>query len=342
MKAMVLRSIGELGHGARPLTLESVPDPQPGVHDLLVEVSVCGVCHTELDEIEGRTPPRRLPVILGHQAVGRVAARGSEASTIAVGTRVGIAWINAACGRCAQCLAGNENLCPEFVATGRDVDGGYAERLLVPEAFAHPLPEAISDASVAPLLCAGAIGYRSLRLTGLGNGQRLGLTGFGASGHLVLTMALRRYPWLEVFVFARGAEDRAFAEDLGAAWTGDTDAQPPAALDAIIDTTPAWQPVVAALEHLAPGGRLVINAIRKENADRAALEKLDYARHLWLEKEIKSVANVTRQDVREFLALAAATGIEPAYQERPLDQANEALHDLKRGVGRGAKVLRVA
>jgi len=143
-------------------------------------------------------------------------------------------------------------------------------------------------------------------------------------------------------VFARSAEDRAFAEDLGAAWTGDTDAQPPAELDAIIDTTPAWQPVVAALEHLAPGGRLVINAIRKENADRAALATLDYARHLWLEKEIKSVANVTRQDVREFLALAAATGIEPAYQERPLDQANEALHDLKRGVGHGAKVLRVA
>jgi propanol-preferring alcohol dehydrogenase len=212
----------------------------------------------------------------------------------------------------------------------------------VPEAFAHPLPEALSDASAAPLLCAGAIGYRSLRLTGLGNGQRLGLTGFGASGHLVLTMALRRYPWLEVFVFARSAEDRAFAEDLGAAWTGETDAPPPAKLDAIIDTTPAWKPALAALEHLVPGGRLVINAIRKENADHAELARLDYARHLWLEKEIKSVANVTRRDVREFLALAAETRIEPAYQERPLDEANEALNDLKRGIGRGAKVLRVA
>jgi propanol-preferring alcohol dehydrogenase len=337
---MVLRATGPLAVGARPLALENVPEPALATHDLLVEVSVCGVCHTELDEIEGRMAPRRLPVILGHQVVGRVIGRGS-AATGALGTRVGIPWIHGACGRCAQCLAGRENLCPFFVATGRDVDGGYAEYVVVPEAFAHPLPDALADVTAAPLLCAGAIGYRSLRLTGIGDGQRLGLTGFGASGHLVLGLARHLFPRSDVFVFARSDEDRAFARDLGATWTGATNDDPGVALDAVIDTTPAWTPVVRALERLAPAGRLVINAIRKESTDRDVLREVDYARHLWLEKEIKSVANVTRADVREFLALAAAAGIAPQVQERPLDAANEALRDLKHGVGRGAKVLRV-
>jgi propanol-preferring alcohol dehydrogenase len=342
VKAMVLHAPCALVPGARPLTLEDVPAPRPAGHELLVEVAVCGVCHTELDEIEGRMTPDPLPVIPGHQVVGRVVARGDAARTIAPGTRVGIAWIHEACGRCAQCRAGRENLCPFFVATGRDVDGGYAQLTVVPEAFAHPIPDALDDAHAAPLLCAGAIGYRSLTLTGLGDGQRLGLTGFGASGHLVLAMARRRFPRMEVFVFARSAGDRAFAEELGATWTGDTDADPGVPLDAIIDTTPAWKPVLAALERLSPGGRLVINAIRKESADQDVLRELDYPRHLWLEKEIKSVANVTRADVRELLDLAAATGIVPEMQERPLEAANEALVEMRRGAGRGAKVLRVA
>jgi len=342
VKAMVLRNVCDLRRNMRPLSLELVAEPEPAAGDLLVDVAVCGVCHTELDEIEGRTPPRRLPMILGHQVVGRVIARGAEASKIELGARVGVAWINSACGTCRPCLAGKENLCPAFVATGRDVDGGYAQRMVVPERFAHPIPDGIPDATAAPLLCAGAIGYRSLRLTGLDNGKRLGLTGFGASGHLVLAMALRRYPFMEVFVFARNPDERAFAQELGAVWTGDTDAVPPVKLDAIIDTTPAWQPVVAALANLEPGGRLVINAIRKEDADRAALAGLDYARHLWLEKEIKSVANVTRSDVREFLALAVEIGIQPEVQEVPLEEANTALLDIKRGIGRGARVLRVS
>jgi propanol-preferring alcohol dehydrogenase len=281
-------------------------------------------------------------MILGHQVVGTVLARGGEAGRIAVGARVGVAWINSACGACRHCLAGNENLCPEFVATGRDVDGGYAQRMIVPERFAHPIPDGLADASAAPLLCAGAIGYRSLRSTGLGNGKRLGLTGFGASGHLVLAMALRRYPFMEVYVFARNPEERAFAQELGAVWTGDTAATPPVKLDAVIDTTPAWTPVVRALECLEPGGRLVINAIRKEDSDRAALAGIDYARHLWLEKEIKSVANVTRADVREFLALAAEMGIQPEVEEIALEDANSAILDIKRGAGRGARVLRVS
>lgn len=342
MKAMVLRNVCDLRRNLQPLSLGIVPDPEPGASDLLLEVKVCGVCHTEIDEIEGRTPPRRLPMVLGHQVVGTVLARGDEVSRVAEGTRVGVAWIHSACGTCRHCLAGNENLCPDFVATGRDVDGGYAQRMIVPERFAHPIPDALSDESAAPLLCAGAIGYRSLRLAGVGNGKRLGLTGFGASGHLVLAMALRRYPFMEVFVFARNPEERAFAQELGAAWTGDTAAVPPVKLDAIIDTTPAWTPILRALECLEPGGRLVVNAIRKEDADRTALEGLDYARHLWLEKEVKSVANVTRGDVREFLTLAVEMGIQPEVKEFALEDANEAILDVKRGVGRGARVLRVA
>lgn len=342
MKAMVLRNVCDLRRNLQPLSLAIVAEPEPGPQDLLIEVAVCGVCHTELDEIEGRMPPRRLPMILGHQVVGRVVGRGSEVTRAPLGTRVGVAWIHAACGTCRHCLAGNENLCPDFVATGRDVDGGYAQRMIVPERFAHPIPDAMADATAAPLLCAGAIGYRSLRLTGLGNGKRLGLTGFGASGHLVLAMALRRYPFMEVYVFARNPEERAFAQELGAVWTGDTEAVPPVQLDAIIDTTPAWTPVVRALECLEPGGRLVVNAIRKEDGDRAALADLDYTRHLWLEKEIKSVANVTRSDVREFLALAAEMGIQPELREVELEDANTAILDIKRGIGRGARVLRVS
>ena len=181
MKAMVLRNVCDLRRNMSPLSYEIVAEPEPGPDELLLDVSVCGVCHTELDEIEGRTPPRRLPMILGHQVVGKVVARGAEATRIEVGARVGVAWIHSACGKCRACLGGNENLCPDFVATGRDVNGGYAQQMVVQERFAHPIPPSLSDAHAAPLLCAGAIGWRSLRLTGLGNGKRLGLTGFGAS-----------------------------------------------------------------------------------------------------------------------------------------------------------------
>ena len=199
----------------------------------------------------------------------------------------------------------------------------------------------MTDAQVAPLLCAGAIGYRSLRLANLPNGGRLGLTGFGAAAHLVLKLVRHRDPDAEVFVFARSGAQRAFARDLGAVWAGDTQDAPPEPLDAIIDTTPAWRPVVEGLRHLAPGGRLVINAIRKEPGDRDLLAQIDYPAHLWMEKELKSVANVTRRDVTEFLQAAAAIGLTPEIQEYPLEDANQALRDLKSGAVRGAKVLRV-
>jgi propanol-preferring alcohol dehydrogenase len=342
MKAQLLHRLGALDTNPSPLELTEVPDPIPGPGEILIRVSACGVCHTELDEIEGRTPPPALPVILGHQVIGHVVSCGPRPTAIGPGARVGVGWIFSACGRCPYCRRGLENLCPEFRATGRDADGGYAGLMVVRQEFAFPLPEStMTDAEAAPLLCAGAIGYRSLRLANLPNGGRLGLTGFGASAHLVLKLVRFRDPEAEVFVFARSEEERAFARELGAAWAGDTLDTAPAPLDAIIDTTPAWRPVVEGLRNLAPGGRLVINAIRKEPVDRGVLADIDYPAHLWMEKEVKSVANVTRRDVTEFLHAAARMGLRAEVQEYPLEDANRALQDLKSRAVRGAKVLRV-
>lgn len=342
MDAMVIDTIGPVTAGSRPLAAVELPVPVPGAGEILIRVAACGVCHTELDEIEGRTPPPRLPVVPGHQVVGRVAALGPGAARFREGERVGVAWIFSACGACGHCRAGNENLCAEFRATGRDADGGYAGYMKVAEAFAFSIPAVFSDAEAAPLLCAGGVGFRSLRLTGLEDGQRLGLTGFGASAHLVLKLVRRHYPAVEVFVFARSPREREFARELGAVWAGDTLEASPEPLDAIIDTTPAWKPVVAALDQLKPGGRLVINAIRKEALDREELLRLDYATHLWMEKRIQSVANVTRGDVARFLELAAAVPLRPEVQTYPLAAANQALVELKTRKIRGAKVLLMA
>ncbi|MDD1620190.1 MAG: zinc-dependent alcohol dehydrogenase family protein [Methylococcaceae bacterium] len=340
MKAMLLERLCDLSEHHQPLTLTELPVPVPGEYEILLRVLACGVCHTELDEIEGRTPPPRLPIIPGHQVVGDVAAVGNRVNTLKIGDRVGVAWIFSACGQCKFCLSGNENLCPAFAATGRDAHGGYAQYMTVGESFAYPIPEQFSDVQAAPLLCAGAIGYRSLRLTGLKDGQRLGLTGFGASAHLVLMMARQQYPNTEVYVFARSPEERAFAREMGAVWAGETTERAPHKLDSIIDTTPAWQPIVEALANLEAGGRLVINAIRKEGDKRSLLD-LDYPLHLWREKEIKSVANITRRDVMEFLSLAAEMDLKPEIQVFPLEQANQALIELKTGKIRGAKVLQI-
>jgi len=338
MRAMLLDRIVSLDETNAPLTPAGLPDPIPGPGEVLVKVSACGVCHTELDEIEGRTPPPHLPVVPGHQAVGTVVAFGPGAD-LALGSRVGVAWVFSACGTCGHCLAGDENLCAGFRATGRDAHGGYAEYMTVPQDFAHPIPETFSDVEAAPLLCAGAIGYRSLRLTNLQDGQALGLTGFGASAHLVLMLVKYQYPSARIHVFSRSEGERDFARALGADWAGAIGAAPPEPLHAVIDTTPAWKPVVEALKCLRPGGRLVINAIRKEAGDQSALLELDYPEHLWMEKEIKSVANVARRDVREFLALAAQAGLRPEVQEYRLEDANTALLELKRRKIRGAKVL---
>jgi alcohol dehydrogenase, propanol-preferring len=342
MRAMVYHGGGANGQPGR-LALEDIPTPAPSAGEILVRVVVCGVCRTDLDVVDGRLAPARLPVVPGHQVVGRIAAVGPGVEGARVGQRIGVAWIHSACGACHWCMTDRENLCPDFVSTGCGHDGGYADMLTVPARFAHPIPDALSDLRAAPLLCAGAIGWRALRLAGLTDGEPLGLTGFGASAHLVLQLARRRYPTSPVYVFARQPAERQFALELGAQWAGTSAERAPAPCAAIIDTTPAWTPVVDALGQLAPGGRLVINAIRKIHADQEALLRLDYATHLWMEREIKSVANVSRLDVREMLIAAAELGLTPTVSELPLERANEALDALRRGESvRGATVLRVA
>lgn len=335
MKAMILREIASLKQNPSPLSFEDKDEPKTDSDEVLLRVTRCGVCHTELDEIEGRTPPPQLPVVLGHQVVGVIEDGENK------GQRVGVAWIASACGHCQHCLAGNENLCSEFKATGRDVDGGYAEYMTVRADFVHPIPDTFEDSEAAPLLCAGAIGYRSLRLSNIQNGQNLGLMGFGGSNHLVLKLAKHKFPNTNIFVFSRNPNEREFALSLGAAWAGVIDQNPLEGLDAVIDTTPVWGPVSEALKFLSPGGRLVINAIRKEESDKGVMSKLDYPSQLWMEKEIKSVANVTRQDVREFLELAAKADIKPEYQEYELKEANRALVEMTQGKIQGAKVLRI-
>ena len=336
MRAMVLSAVASFEENPAPLKLVELPRPGIGDGEILIRIAVCGVCHTELDEIEGRTTPSKLPIVPGHEVVGRVVALGTGCCRFSVGQRVGVGWIHSSNG------AVDENLSSSFRATGRDVNGGYADFMTVPESYACAIPEGFSDAEAAPLLCAGSVGYRALRLSGIGNHQVLGLTGFGGSGHLVLQLARHLFPGGKVYVFARSSKEREFALELGADWSGDTEDEPPESPHAIIDTTPAWRPVLAALACLRPGGRLVINAIRKESADHELLATLSYAKHLWLEKEIKSVANVTHRDIEDFLQIAADIPMHVTTQAYSLEEANQALCDLRAGHLRGAKILRIA
>jgi propanol-preferring alcohol dehydrogenase len=317
-----------------------MPIPKEG--EVLLEVKTCGICHTEIDEIEGRTPPPVYPVIPGHQVVGVVMESNEKNGKLKIGDRVGVAWIYSACGACEYCNNGQENLCPDFLATGRDRNGGYAEYMRVPEQYVYPIPDFFSDVEAAPLLCAGAIGYRSLELCLPENGQHIGLTGFGASAHLVLKLINTLHPNSRTYVFARSEKERELALMQGAVWAGDTEDRPGVLLHSIIDTTPVWKPVLNAMECLRPGGRLVINAIRKEYHDQKQLLNLDYSGHLWMEKEIKSVANVTRHDVMEFIRIAADMKFKPEIQTYSFDQANRAITDIKRKHIKGAKVLLVS
>jgi len=335
MKAMLLKRITSLQDNPEPLVLANIPLPKPASDEVLIRVSACGVCHTELDEIEGRTPPPTLPIVPGHEVIGRVVEKGNHVTKLEVDDRVGVGWIFKSSGE------DNENISDEFVATGRDANGGYAEYMTVHERYAYRIPDGFNDYEAAPLLCAGSVGYRALKLTNLRNGDILGLTGFGGSGHLVLQLARYLFPKSPVYVFARSPEERKFATELGAAWTGDTDDEPPEQPHAIIDTTPAWRPVLAAMKCLRPGGRLVINAIRKEDRDKSLLADIDYSEHLWREKELKTVANVTSHDIKAFLDVAAAADIRPEVQVFRLDEANKALNELHTGHIRGAKVLAI-
>jgi len=354
MKAMVLREICEIkveGRNrqrsdlplkAEPLELSDIPVPEPGPGEILIKISACGVCRTELDQIEGRISPPKLPVIPGHQPVGMVVKPGPGVTGFQTGDRVGAAWIYSSCGRCKFCRRGTENLCEQFRGTGCDADGGYAEYMVISEDFAYRIPERFPDlAKAAPLMCSGIVGYRSLKLTGMEDGKTLGLYGFGAAHHLVIQMARYRFPESKIFVLSRNPVERELALSLGADWAGEIDAETPEKLDCAIETIPVWKSTVNALGNLERGGRLVINLIRKEEMDKEVLLGLDYTGHLWLEKEIKSVANVTRTDAMEFLALAAQMPLEPEIQEFRMEDANRALVDLKSGKIRGAKVLRM-
>ena len=338
MKAMVLERIASVEE--RPLKLVNLPKPVPGRDQIVVKVSACGVCHTELDEVEGRVAPTRFPMILGHEIVGRVESLGPAAKKFRKGDRVGIAWINWACGKCSFCLKDEENLCDTAKWTGKDAPGGYAQYTVVSEDFAYPIPGRFTDVEAAPLLCAGVIGYRALRLSGIEDGKVLGLYGFGASAHIAIQVAKYKYPDGRVFVFTRPGqkEHQDLARKLGADWVGATGDTSPEKLDCVIDFTPVGEPVREALRNLQKGGRVVINAIRKATP----IPELDYTEHLWYEKELKSVANVTRRDAQEFLPLAAGIPIVPETREFELEEANEALILLKEGRMRGAGVLKIA
>ena len=333
MKAIVLKGMSAIEK--EPLEMIDLPVPVPGPKELLIKISACGICHTELDEIEGRIQPN-LPIVLGHQIVGRVERLGSEVTKFKLGDRVGIAWIHSACGTCHFCQEGKENLCAGFQGTGCHAHGGYAQFTVISEDFTYSIPEKFSDSEATPLLCAGAIGYRDLRLSGIKKNQTLGLFGFGASAHIVIQVA--KYWGCEVFVFTRGEEHRNLAKKLGASWTAGPEEEPPRRLHAAIDFTPVGETILHALRVLEKGGRLVLAVIRKRNP----IPPLDYTKHLWDEKEIKSVANITRKDLQDFLPLAAEIPILPEVQEFKLKDANKALLLLKQGKIRGAGVLKMA
>lgn len=332
MKACLLRAPSPVG--ARPLEFADAPDPEPGDDELLVRVSACGVCRTDLHVVEGELPVRRSPVIPGHQVVGRVERTGAGAEGFRVGERVGVAWLNRTCGACRFCRGGRENLCERAEFTGWTVDGGYAELLAAPARFAYPLPEGFDDLQAAPLLCAGIIGYRALRLTGLEgwSGARLGIYGFGAAGHVAIQLARSR--GAEVYVMTRDRErHQTLAEELGAAWVGDSFDEPPAPLDAAIIFAPAGELVPAALKVLDKGGALVTGGIHMSDIP-AFPYQLIYGERL-----IRSVANNTRDDGREFLAEAAHVPVRTHVETFLLTEANEALIALKHDAVRGAAVL---
>jgi len=336
MKAMVLKkpSLAE----EKPLELIDLSVPEPEDSQILVKVSVCGACHTDLDEAEGRLIPSMLPVVPGHQVVGTVAEKGKAVRKFRVGDRVGITWLYSACGQCSFCRTGQENLCEQAKWTGKDANGGYAEYMVVGEDYAYLLPDRFSDSQAAPLLCAGVIGYRTVRLAEITDGQVVGLYGFGASAHIVIQVIKHRFPGCPVFVFTKTEHHAELARKLGAAWTGRSGDKPPEKLNKAMDFTPVGECVRDALQVLERGGRLVINAIRKETP----IPALEYAEYLWLEREVKSVANVTRRDAEEFLPLAAQIPIVPTVEEFPLGQANDVLVRIKQSKLRAAAVLRIS
>ena len=331
MKACFLRAPAKVE--TNPLAIGELPKPEPGPGEILVRVEVCGVCRTDLHVVEGELPPKKSPVIPGHQVVGRVAATGAGAERLSLGSRVGVAWLHKTDGTCEYCRRGEENLCDDPQFTGYTVNGGYAEYLVAPQDFVYALPENLHAEQAAPLLCAGIIGYRCLRLSGVKSGAQLGLYGFGAAGHVAIQVA--RYWGVEVYAFSRDARHQALAKELGAVWTGGTLDMPPKKLDAAIVFAPAGEIVPAALASLKKGGRLILGGIHMSDIPSFSYNLL------YQERAIRSVANNTREDGVQFLRLAAEIPVRTHVQVYPLAEANQALNELKNDAIRGAAVLRI-
>ena len=332
MRAMALRQAGPAE--SNPLEAAEVPTPDPGRGEVRVRVRACGVCRTDLHTVEGEIHPPRLPVIPGHQIVGVVDTVGPGVARFAKGDRVGVPWLHSTCGACPFCARGAENLCEAGRFTGFSVDGGYAEAMVARADFAYPLPADVADLPAAPLLCAGVIGYRALRLSEIRPGGRLGLYGFGNSAHIAIQVA--RHWGCEVYVMTRGEEHRALARELGAAWVGGADAAPPEKLDSAVIFAPAGPLVLSALRSLRKGGTVALAGIYM-----TPIPEIDYGRFLYHEKTLRSVANSTRRDAEELLRLAAAIPIRTRIQTFPLAEANRALQLLKQDGIRGAAVLEV-
>lgn len=332
MRACVLASTAPIEQN--PLAFSDVPAPEPAADEVLVKVHACGVCRTDLHVVEGELPPRKSPVIPGHQVVGTVERCGAEAKRFVPGVRVGVAWLHRTCGICEYCRSGRENLCAAATFTGYTVDGGYAEYIVAHENFVYPIPDGFSDMAAAPLLCAGIIGFRSLRVSGIQPGGALGLYGFGAAAHVAIQVA--RHWGVRVYAMTRDAGHRELALELGAVWAGGSDDPPPEKLDAAVIFAPAGGLVVSALRVLKRGGTVALGGIYM-----SPIPAIDY-NLLYHERVIRSVANNTRQDGEDFLRLAAQIPIHTQVQEFPLSEANAALNMLKHDAVRGAAVLRVA
>lgn len=330
MNAMVLDQAGNVS--GNPLRLKNIPSPIPTADQILVKIHVCGVCRTDLHVVEGELPDLSCPLIPGHQTVGTVVQIGSEVSAVKIGDRVGIAWLQSTCGRCDFCISGRENLCVHATFTGYQVNGGYAEYAVVPARFAYPIPPIFSDEEAAPLLCAGIIGYRALRLSGIKPGQRLGLYGFGASAHIAIQIA--RHWGCQVYVSSLGPEHQQLAQHLGAAWVGGATEMPPDKLHGSIIFAPAGELVPPALRALERGGTLALAGIHM-----SPIPSLDYDRDVFGERVLRSVTANTRQDGLDLLREAAAIPIKPHTVSFPLEQANRALQELKAGSFQGAAVL---
>jgi propanol-preferring alcohol dehydrogenase len=330
MKAMLLRETKPVEE--RPLELVELPLPEPGPSEVRLQVQACGVCRTDLHTVEGDLDLPRLPLVPGHQIVGVVEAAGENSARFKPGQRVGVPWLYSSCGKCAFCRQGLENLCEDARFTGLHADGGYAEAMVVPQDFAYSIPNGFTDIAAAPLLCAGIIGYRALKLSGIKPGQRLGMYGFGGSAHVTIQVA--RHWNCEVYAFTRSEAHRKLARELGAGWTGRAEDTPPAKLHASIIFAPAGELVLEALRVLERGGTVALAGVTM-----TPIPEIDYDRLLYWERGVRSVANFTRQDAEELLRVAAEIPIETTVQTFPLEEANEALLALKRSEIDGTAVL---